>query len=78
MAAIETGFAQLVPPFVEVYDDMLPPSNDTMTVPFGCTKGWPAMPLALFAVPVAFPQLSPASFDVDISNSPVSGLSHSI
>jgi len=56
MAAIETGFAQLVPPFVEVYDDMLPPSNDTMTVPFGCTKGWPAMPLALFAVPVAFPR----------------------
>ena len=39
-----------------------PPSYGTTTVPFGCTTGWPPMPL----VPGVFfaPQVSPPSVDV--------------
>src|SRR5215472_7323776 len=75
---METGLVQLLPPFVELKADMVPPSNGTTTVPLGCTKGCPPIPPALFAVPIAFPHVSPPSVDVDIKSSPVSGLSHSM
>src|SRR5258707_12086070 len=65
-----TGLAlQDVPPLVEVkalIDEPLV-ENGTMTVPFGCTRGWPPSPMALLAVGAAADQVAPPSVDVDIS-----------
>ena len=51
----------------------------TMTVPFGCTTGWPPRPLALLPVLSAGPQVRPPSVEVDIfSRSPLALSSNSV
>src|SRR5437879_634364 len=53
--------AQLAPPFVELKALTLKPARPrnplkgTITVPFGCTSGWPPMPGALLPVASAAP-----------------------
>src|SRR5881397_3774840 len=55
-----TVLLQLVPPLVDLKARMevsLALASGTMTVPLGCTTGWPPMPVALLAVLSAAPQL---------------------
>src|ERR1035437_6710247 len=63
---IVTGAVQLSPPSLELKADMkavsVCPTTTTVsigttTVPFGCTRGWPPIPFARFAVGVATPQV---------------------
>src|SRR5438445_490529 len=60
---------QEAPPLVEVKassEVSLALSTGTMTVPFGCTTGWPPMPVALLAVRCGVPQVAPPSVEVDM------------
>src|SRR6185503_5837834 len=41
-------------------------SATTITVPFGCTSGWPAKPVVRLPVSKAGPQVRPPSVEVDI------------
>ena len=75
---IITGAVQLNPPFLELKADMALVSMGTTTVPFGCTSGWPPIPVAKFAVGVATPHVSPPSVEVLIKiSSELRGSSHS-
>src|SRR4051812_29826954 len=66
IAAIVTARDQEAPPSVERNDASLPfrLSNGTITVPFGCTSGWPPRPLSLPAVASGVLQVRPPSVDV--------------
>src|SRR5271165_232516 len=86
MFEIVPGALQLSPPLLETKADMrvvkpVPTptsvSIGTTTVPFGCTRGWPPIPWARFAVGVGGPQVSPPSTEVLIKISSVGGSSHS-
>ena len=51
----------------------------TITVPLGCTSGWPPRPVALLPVLSAGPQVRPPSVEVDIfSRSPAALSSNSV
>src|SRR5690349_14093667 len=46
MVAMETLRCQVLPPSVDLMESMPNPSNGTMTVPLGWTKGSPPSPVA--------------------------------
>src|SRR5438132_449854 len=77
-----TGAVQVNPPFVELNASTVVSNAlfiGTTTRPFGCTSGCPPIPVALLAVGVEGPQVSPPSVDVFISmRLPAPLLSHSI
>src|SRR5436305_4430585 len=64
--ATVTGAFQVAPPSAERHamtDDSSALSPGTITVPLGCTTGWPPMPVALVAVERGRPQVRPPSVD---------------
>src|SRR3954454_7490042 len=65
-AEIVTARDQDPPPSVERKAASLPLrlSNGTITVPFGCTSGWPPRPLSLPAVASGVPHVCPPSVEV--------------
>src|SRR3954447_23108363 len=71
---------QLAPPVVEVNVSILSPLHDskgTITVPLGCTTGWPPIPLMKSADVSSGPQVRPPSVEVLIQIRPLAeGLSH--
>src|SRR6202034_4513890 len=71
MLAICWLWPQLVPPLVELKTSMPPPSNGTITVPFGCTTGSPPSPPAWSAEGIPGLQVRPPSWDVLINTSPL-------
>ena len=73
---------QVAPPLVE-FQTMIAVSlaleDGTITLPLGCTTGWPPRPVALLPVFLAAPQVRPPSEEVDIlSRSPSALLSNSV
>src|SRR5579862_3971041 len=71
MLAIALLLPQLTPPLEELNTSMPPPSNGTMTVPFGCTTGSPPSPPAWSDDARPGPQVSPPSLETLIRTSPV-------
>src|SRR3954471_15882268 len=61
-----TALFQDAPPLSEEKLEIVPLrlSNGTITVPLGCTTGWPPRPLSLPAVLIGVPHVSPPSVDV--------------
>src|SRR4051794_35571136 len=81
LADTVTARDQLAPPSVDLNAGclMLRLSNGTITVPFGCTSGWPPIPLSLPAVGEGSLHVSPPSAEVLMySRSPCPKLSNSV
>ena len=69
---------QVAPPSVErqaMIADSEALAAGTITVPLGCTTGWPPRPVALLPVFLAAPQVRPPSVEVDIFSRSPSALS---
>ena len=71
MVAIAWLLPQLLPPLVELNTSMPPPSNGTITVPFGCTTGSPPSPPAWSEEGSPGLQVCPPSLDTLIKTSPL-------
>jgi hypothetical protein len=76
-----TALVHEAPPLVERKASIFPfsASKGTMTVPSGCTTGWPPRPLSWPAVSMGVLQVRPPSVEVPISTrSPSPKLSNSV